>query len=636
MKSNIDTRKPFDLWTKYDSDCFTRRLAYFCAQRSGRFSESLCNWIQSGDLKALCSYSIDYRVTDCPRDLAYARQTLAFYSKDADLQLDGVDTLENMRRSFISTEMQCKATNKRLSEHFNLGTLEFHCDSIVFKLRRKIDEILGEAPQLEDLPLSFGPGVNVGVTKDETAPRWKLRAVPTHTESMQTVMETVARDVPHWISLQKGVTQTVVGRLGSVLKNALTDRSIIVEAILNGTYQKGVGSKIKARLLRFGCNLKTQARNQWLARLGSVTEEIVTLDVKNASNTVALLLVFHLFAEKWFNLLDCLRSSQVEVGDKDKSHVITLEMFSSMGNGFTFELESLIFYALALVIAEEIQADTSLISVFGDDIIIPKCMDKRYRECLTFLGFEVNSSKSFSDGPFRESCGCDCFLGVDIRPFYKKDRWTVARVVGLLNHDVLHMDLFQDLRPDLERITWSTYHFGPKGYGDGCVILPDYDPDYKSCIFHIPKQTPKQVLRYGQKDGRYFHYVIKCPRKDFWRYRKMTCEDNALPLYVANLSDGRLPGPNLYNIGKDGKPPRWILVTERSISRYLTDSWVLGSDLQESKRTQVDPKLYAKQVALLDLLATSHIDENLAYDPFVLKGGEDTKTVKVYVLPGYY
>jgi len=602
MKDVKVTRKPYDLWTKYESDLFTRRLAYFCAQRSGRFSDQFCNWVCSNDTEALCTFNVDYRYSDNPRELAYARQTLAFYSKDADLEL--CDTEKAMKESFIKTEMQCKATNKRWSSLFHNGTLEFHCDSIVFKLRRKIYEILGDCPTLDELDFAFGPGVNVGVKKDEVSSRWKLRVTPTHTDALGKSMEMICRDLPHVFSLHKGVSNTVVGILRSVAKNALTDRSIIIEPTLHTPYQKGVGSCMKKRLLMFGCNLRKQSINHRLALRGSKDGEIVTLDVRNASNTVALLVPYHLFPEDWFNLLDQLRTPVIDVGGGKK---IELEMFSSMGNGFTFELESLIFYALALVVADEYQASLSDISVYGDDIVIPRNMARRYIKCLTFLGFETNVKKSFLSGPFRESCGCDYFLGTDIRPFYKKGRWTKARVVGLLNHDANHLNLFDDLRSNLELAVSDVFPYGPKGYGDGCIQLESYDP----FLIHWLRpcnRTKKQQYVHGQRDGTLFDFVIKVPLKDFERYQKLTIEDSVFPLYTIAQKPPEIPG----------------------YLRRKGSGWVYMGD-DGGRRYFISLAEYVKSSVILEMNDDLKDRET---DPYVVQGGWDSKKVSIYELPG--
>jgi hypothetical protein len=64
--------------------------------------------------------------------------------------------------------------------------------------------------------------------------------------------------------------------------------------------------------------------------------------------------------------------------------------------------------------------------VFGDDIVVLK---EAYRETvrlLNLLGFQVNEQKSFSEGPFRESCGGDYFNGHQVRGVYLKSLATPA------------------------------------------------------------------------------------------------------------------------------------------------------------------------------------------------------------------
>jgi len=133
-------------------------------------------------------------------------------------------------------------------------------------------------------------------------------------------------------------------------------------------------------------------------------------------------------------LLDAFRSSHGKCGDVN----ICYEMFSSMGNGFTFELESLIFYALAKATCEaeglSVFEQTRSITVFGDDIIIPQICYSSFCSNLKLFGFEPNLEKSFSEGFFFESCGADYYRSVDVRPFFlRRITKTVKDVFFLLN-----------------------------------------------------------------------------------------------------------------------------------------------------------------------------------------------------------
>lgn len=92
-----------------------------------------------------------------------------------------------------------------------------------------------------------------------------------------------------------------------------------------------------------------------------------------------------------------------------------------MGNGFTFELETLIFYALVRTALELSNVAYDDILVYGDDIIIPSQGYDAVCASLAFFGFTTNKLKSFNEGPFRESCGGDFFKGTNVRPYFLKE-----------------------------------------------------------------------------------------------------------------------------------------------------------------------------------------------------------------------
>jgi hypothetical protein len=59
-------------------------------------------------------------------------------------------------------------------------------------------------------------------------------------------------------------------------------------------------------------------------------------------------------------------------------------------------------------------------AVFGDDIVVRSDAYDYVVSALALLGLDVNTSKSFSKGPFRESCGHDYFHGLNVRGVYLK------------------------------------------------------------------------------------------------------------------------------------------------------------------------------------------------------------------------
>jgi hypothetical protein len=118
-------------------------------------------------------------------------------------------------------------------------------------------------------------------------------------------------------------------------------------------------------------------------------------------------------------------------------------------------LESLIFYAIAKAAQEYVRQNVvgpisrHTVNTYGDDIICPKYSSTLTIKLLKICGFETNEKKSFTEGPFRESCGGHFFNGIDISPFYiRKPVDTVSRMIWLLNtlKRYLEVDGIADLR----------------------------------------------------------------------------------------------------------------------------------------------------------------------------------------------
>lgn len=186
-----------------------------------------------------------------------------------------------------------------------------------------------------------------------------------------------------------------------------------MESSINIALQLAVGSHLKDLLkrrwgydLRYGKESHMYAA-QWASRTGSHA----TIDLSSASDTVSYRLVELLLPRQWFELLDSLRAPATSVSGK--RHY--LQKFSSMGNGFTFELETLIFGAICRVVQRELGAEEDDTLVFGDDIIVPTRAARSVLALLRFFGFSPNERKTFLSGAFRESCGGDFFNGVPVR-----------------------------------------------------------------------------------------------------------------------------------------------------------------------------------------------------------------------------
>lgn len=225
-----------------------------------------------------------------------------------------------------------------------------------------------------------------------------------------------------------------------VRKTSEIDRVALKEPSLNMFYQLGAAETLK-RVLRkhHSIDMSTQPQlNGHLARLGSKYGNFCTIDLKSASDTIAKLLVAWLIDRLSLAPLNMIRSDYAEGPDGTTTDEI--HMFSSMGNGFNSTLQTLIFATLIKATYRSLgipmrDPETGLptYSVFGDDIICTRPAYYRVIAVLERCGFIVNSEKSYCEGPFRESCGKDYFMGHNIRGVYIRKLWHDNHVYSVFN-----------------------------------------------------------------------------------------------------------------------------------------------------------------------------------------------------------
>lgn len=294
-----------------------------------------------------------------------------------------------------------------------------------------------------------GPGVAVGARGEDFYTKFFDSPLACTSGRLATAYySAVANDMRHvWEGAESkraelyGEPELVPGsRFSFVPKDDTTSRLIAIEPSLNMFYQLGLGRLLEERLVSFfGLDITSQPQiNQEAARFGSVTDELATLDLSNASDSLGLPMLEWALPGPVMDLLKLLRSPQGNLSGEQ----LELHMVSTMGNGFTFPLETLVFSCIVVACIKSFRVTpvrpymTDFASpkvlqnllgywgVFGDDIICHSRVALRVTRLLTLLGFEVNSDKSFIEGVFRESCGRDFFKGHDVRGVYIKQLGT--------------------------------------------------------------------------------------------------------------------------------------------------------------------------------------------------------------------
>jgi len=310
----------------------------------------------------------------------------------------------------------------------------------------------------------------------------------------------------------------------SVPKTQSTPRIIAMEPVCMQYAQQAVSSALSEGInedyiLKGFLRLDDQEVNQLLAREGSITGALATLDLSEASDRVSNELVRFLTG-RWEHLdgaIQACRSRQaiVRLGD-DEFETRTIAKFASMGSALTFPIESMIFLIVALVgiernIGRRLRESDLItlrgrVAVYGDDIIVPSDHVGSVVHALDSFGFKVNSHKSFWTGRFRESCGKDYYNGTDVsyvkfRKEWPDDRRSVEEVVSLVSFfnqckDAHYTETVDYLR---EKITALLGGFFPRVSRDS-AILGEWDDVTHDIVRMCPNLHVPLSKGYAIKD----------------------------------------------------------------------------------------------------------------------------------------
>lgn len=458
---------------------------------------SLC--LQYQEWQEYLSLSIDPSAYEDPRHFAEDYLVTEILRKCEYIPL-GIDRQQVALDSFIESEAQCKATNERLR-----STTPFW----FFQLRRNIARLLGpvDSHALDFIEKRFGHGrgSTVGVRGTGSSPSDKYDCDVTLTSELISFSRSIMGE--NWWEHQSNPRTVVNGsKFATVPKSWKTDRGICIEPTLNIYVQRGIGAYIRHRLKRFGLDLNTQATNQRMASL-AYKRNYATIDLSAASDSLSSELVMKFLHPDWVDLLGLCRSGSTKL---PSGSFIELEKWSSMGNGYTFELETLVFYAVCMTLMPiEALHDCT---VYGDDIIVPAKYAQAVIEALDYLGFRVNKSKSFLAGNFFESCGHDYFKGVNVRPFYlKSSRDEIPTAVQVANAlrlwcRRLNLEVSCDLR--FERIWKRLKHQAPRAWR--ICGVPIHAGDVGFIMSH--NEAPTKKALFGV-EGRYYRST-SCRPKD--------------------------------------------------------------------------------------------------------------------------
>lgn len=376
-------------------------------------------WCRSRSIEKLSAASVLFdQAKHGLNDLRYLMQIEAFFKKNAAF-CEPLRTHEAALKTFRLGEQLCRETNERLNDEC---TVDFgHYGPYIDKSREFIARVLGNYEDfLEQVPyrLRFTGGATSRRGRSLSRADIKVRADLDCTRRARPLLRAAAA----FYGLQFTGREVCSNRVEFVPKNWKTSRTIACEPEGNVPFQLAFDSWVKDRLRRkTRIDLGDQSKNRDLARRGSIDGSLATIDLSMASDTLSYELVRWLLPPDWFDYVDRVRTP---FGRVDGT-LLKYQKFSSMGNGTTFPLETLIFASACYAVGSR------EFSVYGDDIIIETELADELIQLLGYYGFMPNEEKSFTSGPFRESCGGNFFEGVDITPFYVRD---IDRRKPVLSH----------------------------------------------------------------------------------------------------------------------------------------------------------------------------------------------------------
>lgn len=226
---------------------------------------------------------------------------------------------------------------------------------------------------------------------------------------------------------------------GPVPKNYKVYRMIAPESVRVAYHMQRVRKALElsvrdSNFTRF-FDVRTQEPNRAAAQEGSISGDLVTLDLSMASDSIARRLAKLTYPADVWSAIEPYLPTAINICGK-KVYPAT---FLTSGNPITFIGEGCLFVAILLAcrdiynespFTEKCKVDPI---VFGDDLIIPQCLRDTVLQVLEYLGFTVSSEKSFWEGNYRESCGVEYYHGVPCDSKYWPRRYVNLLRGGKLN-----------------------------------------------------------------------------------------------------------------------------------------------------------------------------------------------------------
>lgn len=316
-----------------------------------------------------------------------------------------------------------KRLNTLVEDEYLLNPL---CVKVLSRASEYCSAILGTYDEEEVFRLAkFGSNSTVGNPYAASYLHMKLQDSPlTGTLQQFLVMDryletdTLLREITESNPAKGKIVASL--KLSLVPKTYKVHRPIVPNTTIGNFITAGQQAVITHRLLDAGLDIRhLQAKHRKLVKSLSVNRTHATADLSSASDSITKQLVEALLPESWYEALLVHHIPNVYVSEDaaGKPFTVNVPTFAGMGIGYTFPLETLVFYSILEAIRDLAGVHEGFCSVYGDDLIYPRRLHRYVATIFPMLGFILNMEKTYAEEYFRESCGADFYRGVDVRPF---------------------------------------------------------------------------------------------------------------------------------------------------------------------------------------------------------------------------
>lgn len=318
--------------------------------------------------------------------------------------------------------------------------------SILDKIQSVADLIIGSFPTLDPVLLSEkweseGKGIGFKHGPGAVAERkknWEKSKFVTWPHKLEGVFPYVfcGRNATSDLG-DKLTNHELASRLIAVPKTSKGPRLIAAEPVAHQWCQQLIlrflFEQCKKQFTRDGfcyfIDFADQSKSGDLVLQASLDGSLATVDLSDASDRLTCWTVERIFRRNP-SIVSALHAARTRYLRDDISQVpsfLKLKKFASQGTATTFPVMSIVMLCIALgaslegpVTWNSIWKLRDQVRVFGDDIIIPTRGYTRLVRAMDLLQLKVNTTKSYSTGNFRESCGVDGYLGHDVTPVKPK------------------------------------------------------------------------------------------------------------------------------------------------------------------------------------------------------------------------